>query len=300
MRDIQAEWMAAMRAGDWDRAWAVNDAVLAARDPDSRDDPRLPYHLRWVWDGRPFEQRDVLVRCYHGLGDTLQFARYLAPLRARAASVTLEAQPALVPLLQGLAGIDRLVPFAVAAPLPPAACDFEIMELAHALRLPPRAVPPAALRVEAATEPGDAIGLCWTGGDWDAERSVPAPLLEPLCHGRRIVSLQPGATPLPVINPNGCPGALHETAALVAGLGLVITIDTMIAHLAATLGRPTWLLLKRDADWRWMEGREDSPWYPSMRLFRQPRPGDWPSVIASVAAALREREASHGPVRAAG
>jgi hypothetical protein len=138
--DPVARWVAAMRRGDWRAAWAVNDAVLARRATPP-DDPRLPYHLRHVWDGRPFEGRDVLVRCYHGLGDTLQFLRYLASLRARAASVTLEAQPALLPLL----GDYQPVPFDVAAPSPPSACDIEIMELAHALRLPPDAVPPPYL-----------------------------------------------------------------------------------------------------------------------------------------------------------
>src|SRR3954454_12010069 len=80
-------WSEAMRAGDFDTAWAVSDRVLAERDPATRDDPRLPYHLRWVWDGRRFDDRDVLVRCYHGLGDTIQFCRYLAPLRARVRSL---------------------------------------------------------------------------------------------------------------------------------------------------------------------------------------------------------------------
>src|SRR5690242_16871168 len=99
--------MAAMRRGDFAAAWRINDAVLAARDPRGRDDPRLPYHLRWVWDGRSVWDRHVLVRCYHGLGDTLQFARYLPALRARARSVTLECQPPLLPLLASLPAVDR-------------------------------------------------------------------------------------------------------------------------------------------------------------------------------------------------
>ncbi len=96
-----ADWTAAMRRGDFTAAWRISDAVLATRDPATRDDPGLPYHLRWVWDGAPLDGRDVLVRCYHGLGDTIQFARYLAPLRARAARVTLEAPPELRALLAG-------------------------------------------------------------------------------------------------------------------------------------------------------------------------------------------------------
>lgn len=292
--------MAAMRCGDWDRAWAVNDVVLAGCHPAERDDPRLPYHLRWVWDGRPFDGRDVLVRCYHGLGDTLQFARYLAPLRTRAAFVTVEAQPALVPLLQDIPGVDRIVPFSLAAPLPPAACDIEIMELPHALRLPPEAVPPPPLRVAAAPGLANTTGLCWAGGDWDAARAIPPSLLHPLCRARRVMSLRIGKTDLPVINPDGCEVAIEDTASLIAGLGLVITIDSMVAHLAGTLGRPTWVLLKHDADWRWMAGRSDSPWYPTVRLFRQVRPAAWGPVLAAVLAAVAERDAAHPGLRAAG
>ena len=128
-----------MRAGAFGDAFAVSDEVLAARDPATRDDPAAPYHVRWVWDGRPFDGRRVLVRCYHGLGDTLQFARYLAPLRRRAAHVTLEVQAPLLTLLGGMPGVDALVGFDPARPLPPSECDIEIMELAHALRLAPDA-----------------------------------------------------------------------------------------------------------------------------------------------------------------
>src|SRR3954454_22907480 len=92
MRNLESEWLTAMRRGDYAAAWAINDAVLAARDAATRDDPRVPYHLRWVWDGRPYRQRDVLIRCYHGLGDTLHFARYLPALRPHVASLTVEAQ----------------------------------------------------------------------------------------------------------------------------------------------------------------------------------------------------------------
>ena len=95
-------WTAAMRRGDHRAAWDIMAAAHSARDPATRDDPNLPYHLRWVWDGRPFDGRRVLVRCYHGLGDTVQFARFLPHLRARAAEVTVEMQPRLLPLFAGL------------------------------------------------------------------------------------------------------------------------------------------------------------------------------------------------------
>ncbi len=293
MRDLQTDpqtkWMAAMRRGDEAAAWAVSDAVLAARDPATRDDPGMAYHLRWVWDGQPFDGRHVLVRCYHGLGDTLQFVRFLPALRARAASVTLEVQPALRGLLADAPGADQVIAFDMASPAPTSGCDIEIMELAHALRLPADAAPAPYLRVAAASAGG--VGLCWQAGGWDAARSVPlallAPALPPVLAVRELVCLQPEPAPgwLRVRNPQGCGAAIADTAALIAGLDLVVTVDTMVAHLAGALGVATWLLLKHDADWRWMRGRADSPWYPSMRLFRQPAPGDWAGVAAEVRAA---------------
>ena len=288
MRNVETEWIAAMRRGDYRSAWAINDAVLAARDPAGRDDPALPYHRRWVWDGRPFAGRHVLVRCYHGLGDTLQFARFLPALRPLVASLTVEAQPGLLPLLSRIPGCGRLIPFAPASPAPPSECDLEIMELAHALRLPPDAAPAPYLRAAPASSPERAIGLCWQAGGWDPARSVPAGLLQPLSRIRPIAALQPVGPdcPLPLLNPQGSPAAIEDTAALIAGLELVVTVDSMVAHLAGALGRPTMLLLRHDCDWRWMSDRRDSPWYPSMRLYRQAWPGDWAAVIGQVTADL--------------
>ena len=284
MRDFEADWVAAMRCGDYPAAWAINDAVLAAREPATRDDPALPYHLRWVWDGRRYAGRDVLVRCYHGLGDTLQYARYWPGLRRLARSLTVEVQPELLPLLAHAAGPDRLVPFILDAPHQSLDCDIEVMELAHALRLPPDASPAPYLAVPPAV--ADAcIGLCWQAGGWDADRSIPEAAFAALASLRPAVSLQQGATGLKVLNPDGT-GDILATARLIAGLDLVVTVDTMVAHLAGALGRPVWLLLKHEADWRW-GCNATTPWYPSMRLFRQTEPGDWAGVMAQVWAALR-------------
>ncbi len=296
MTDLNQAWVGAMRAGDHAAAFRINDLVLAGRDPAQRDDPSLPYHLRWVWDGTPFYGRQVLIRCYHGLGDTLQFARYLPLLRPFVASLTVEVQPALLSLLASIPSVDRLIPFRPDAPAPPAECDIEIMELAHALRLPPKAAPPTWLRITPVSARQGTLGLCWQAGDWDRERSLPEYLMAAFTDWP-CVTLQPEATDLRVLNTAGCPRDIAGTAGLIAALDLVITVDTMVAHLAGSLNRPTWLILKHDADWRWMERRADSPWYPSLRLYRQPRAGDWESVIKRITDDLLVFDLSRAPER---
>jgi hypothetical protein len=208
-------WVRAMRAGDHATAWALCERQAVLRPPEERDDPSLPYHQRWVWDLAELDGRDVLVRCYHGLGDTIQFLRFLPELRRRAASVTLEIQPRLIALLPPDCA-DRVVPFDPAHPLKPAERDVEIMELSFALRTPPGDCPPPYLGAVPAALPPGTIGLCCTSGDWDSERSVPPALLTPLLQGRPGVTLDAQATALPVLNPQGCPFDMAETAALVA------------------------------------------------------------------------------------
>jgi hypothetical protein len=289
MTGEKEEWVAAMRAGRYDEAWAMTRAFLATRDPARRDDPSLPYHLRWVWDGSDPSGRHVLVRCYHGLGDTLQFARFLPPLAERAASLTLEVQAKLAPLLSGIPGIDRIVPFDPARPLPPAECTLEITELDAALQIAPSTLAQPYLAPAWATQPSGNIGICYGTGDWDTSRSVPSELFASLSRKFQCVTLMAEPTTLEVLNPRGCPFDITATAALVAGAELVVTVDTMIAHLAGAMGRPTWLLLKAEPDWRWAPDRPGSAWYPSMRLYVQPRPGDWNTVLARVERDLAAR-----------
>jgi hypothetical protein len=139
---------------------------------------------------------------------------------------------------------------------------------------------------------GLAVGLAWRAGDWGGRRSAPVEALLPLGRipGVALHILQRG--PALATRPAGF-GIDHgaddvlEAAKRMRGLDLVISVDSMPAHLAAAIGRPTWLLLEREADWRWMEGREDSPWYPTLRILRQPAAGDWDGLAAQVAAELR-------------
>ena len=289
-----------MRRADLPAAWRLADAALAARDLARRDDPTLPYHRRWVWDGTAPKGREVLVRCYHGLGDTLQFVRFLPALRRNAARVTLEAQPELLPMLAGQPGIDRLLAFDPSRPAPPAACDVEIMELAHLLRVDAAALwsgaylaPPPAARPRAG-----AVGLCWRAGDWDPDRSVPLAALRAVCAGRPLVSLQRGAgaaeAGVGFVNPGDSSTDILATARLLASVDMVVTVDTMVAHLAGALGRPTLLLLKAEADWRWPAADGPSAWYPGTECLHQRAPGDWRAPLEGVCARLRQSEGSRG------
>lgn len=296
MTKLLQRWTAAMRAGEYEAAWDLAAEALATRDPATRNDPGQPYHKRWVWDGRSFQGKHVLVRCYRGLGDTLQFARYLPLLARRAASVTLEVQPRLRALLEQVPGIDRIIPFDPARPAPSSECDIEITELDFALRVPPTAVPAPYLRASGAVLPAGTVGLCHGSGEWDSQRSIPAELLAPLCRLAPCITLMPEPCGLAVLNPKGCPFDIGATAALVAACDLVITVDTMIAHLAGALGKPAWLLLKAEPDWRWTPHERTTVWYGSLRLYTQPGPGRWIDVAARVARdmAARGRVAAKG------
>jgi hypothetical protein len=321
LRNVAVSWAAAMRRGDYEEAWRQTDRIELPRRMREAAGAfvREPQHL--MWNGHAFRGREVVVRCDHGLGDTLQFFRFIPRLHALARKLTVLVQPPLVTLLAGCRDAGEIRD-GWAEPAPRADVEIEIMELAYAFRstletLPNRVpyLPISGIRQCAAALPALAdanafrVGLVWAGSDWDTSRSIPLDVLDPLSavKGARFYSLQQGAQadawrharfriePL-----SQHTAEIVTAAAAMLELDLVVTVDAMTAHLAGALGRPVWVLLKHEADWRWMGGRSDSPWYPTMRLFRQPHAGDWASVAQAVAAALAQAAASRSGVDYAG
>lgn len=285
-----------MRGGDFVAAWRISELEL--RRHSELASARLPRHLQAVWDGTSLRGKRVLVRCYHGLGDTLQFIRFIPALKAVAAEVLVWAQPSLLSLLSTVSGIDRLMPLNDGAPDCQYDVDVEIMELPFVFRTTLQSLPAAVpyLHVGAASlsDQGFKVGVVWRGGEWDSRRDVPFVVLAELAQlpGASFYVLQQITTAcehharFKRILPPDSDGL--TTARIMRALDLVISIDSMTAHLAGALAMPTWILLHKDADWRWMHDRDDSPWYPTMRLYRQRRAGDWAPVIARVKAELRE------------
>lgn len=286
------EWMRLARAGDLEAAWQVSDRILARSGV--ADGPEVPRHYQRIWNGTPLAGRRVLIHCYHGLGDTIQFARYIPLVQEIAREVTVRAQPALLPLLRTLPGCGRLVPLNDEPASGARDVDIEIMELSWAFRTTtatiPRRVPYLSAEPIELHGTSPRIGLIWRGGGWETRRSIPFRELAPLLDLDRpsFYALQLEVRPderhehLNMLDT----GTISSLARSIKALDLVITIDSMPAHLAGALGVPVWTLLCHEADWRWMEHREDSPWYPTMRLFRQPSAGDWRATIAKVRAAL--------------
>jgi hypothetical protein len=294
-------WIRAMQCGNFARAWEVSDAYLRARLAENVPLHTGPRHLQHIWDGSSLHDKRVLVRCYHGLGDTIQFIRFAAPLRKIAREVKVWAQPPLLPLLATAPGVDRVLPLHDGTPDVDFDCDLEIMELAHALRIDESlircAVPyvfAGKQRTPLPSRPRElAVGLVWRAGDWDDRRSIPTAFLSALSHvsGVRLFSLQCGpaaaeATRIPA--EDIASSDVERTAMTLRRLDLLISVDTFAAHLAGALGIHVWLLLHANCDWRWMQNRIDTPWYPTMRLFRQPSAGDWPVVIEQVIGALQQ------------
>ena len=282
-----------MRQGDFEAAWQISEKTLKTSLPND-----LPRHVQSVWRGSPLAGKRVLIRCYRGLGDTIQFIRYAPQVKRIASEVIASAPAELIPLLRTMPAIDRLLELDHEGSGWSFDVEVEVTELPYVFRTTLDSIPadvpyftikPVSIRPTAEL----AVGIVWEAGDWDPRRSIPAALLDRLADisGVRFFSFQrgrqTGGTPRFSMIDLRWRDILHE-AGMLLGIDLLVSVDTMPAHLAGALGVPVWLLVHADPDWRWMQDREDSPWYPSMRLFRQTHPGDWRPVVERVVAELRE------------
>ncbi|WP_306590691.1 tetratricopeptide repeat protein [Geothrix sp. 21YS21S-4] len=262
-----------------------------------------------AWKGESFAGKTLLVHWEQGLGDSLMFLRYLPLVKARGGIVLLVVQPQLLDLAATCEGVDLLRPYG--APHPDPDLHVFLMSLPHLLGADEATIPASVpyLRVPetvpnrialaerlTAAEGKLRVGLVWAGNPLhtkDAERSLPVEVLAPLAAlpGVAWFSLQTGREELPslpgIASLAPLLGTLADTAFALGELDLLITVDTAAAHLAGALGVPTFLLLPFCPDWRWLLDRDDSPWYPSLRLYRQAFPGEWEPVLQQVAAELQ-------------
>ncbi len=284
--------MAWLRKGDLARGFQEYEWRFRRRDCPPRRFSAPP------WEGGSFEGRTLLVHAEQGLGDAIQFLRYLPLAERLGGRVLFECRPRLRPLVPERWLAQPGESFDLHAPL------MSLPRLlGTTLETIPAEVPYLAVdagllerwRRKLAGAAGRKVGLVWAGNpdhSQDRKRSIPPELLAGLgaVQGVTFFSLQRGWRPpaagLEIHPLEEEEGLITDTAAAILNLDLVISVDTMVAHLAGALGRPVWVLLAFAADWRWMLDREDSPWYPTMRLFRQRRPGEWREVIARVAEAL--------------
>jgi tetratricopeptide (TPR) repeat protein len=268
-----------------------------------------------LWDGRPLTGKTILVHAEQGLGDTIQFVRYVPVVKERGATVILECQQALLPLF-AVFPVDQLIgrgtelpTFDIHAPLMslPRIFSTRLENIPH--KIPYLSAAPQLVqrwREELQQLAGFRIGIGWQGSlEYHRDRQRSFKLDHFAAVGRlpgvTLISLQKGAGAdqlglarefVSVVDLAGkldeASGPFMDTAAIMKNLDLVITSDSSIAHLAGALGVPVWLALSYIPDWRWLLERSDSPWYPTMRLFRQKSPGDWTGVFEEIGAALRE------------
>lgn len=282
----------------------------------TREFPPCPFRQP-VWDGSDLTGRTMLLHAEQGLGDTIQFIRYAAIVAQRGGRIVLTCHQPLMRLLSTVPGIDEQVPLGYPTP------NFDVY--APLMSLPgivgttletvpasiPYLTPPSdthlCLDLQGQSHtPRLKVGLVWSGGHLykkNQSRSCPLKHFQPLLQLPDIAyySLQKGIAQTGLaelgwdaqVQELGSQlNDLADTAAAIAQLDLVITVDTSIAHLAGALGKPVWVLLTYLPDWRWMLHREDTPWYPTMRLFRQTEPDDWQGVLDQVSQALIQHSSS--------
>jgi tetratricopeptide (TPR) repeat protein len=291
----------------FDEGWRKYDTRLAL--------PELgKYRNRFPgprWDGEAMAGKTILLYPEQGLGDALHFARYAAILAARGARCVIRCPDSLAPLLATVPGVSEVV--SEGQPLPHYDVHAPLLSLPRLLRTTAASIPASVPYITVQESKREAAraklvrssapwraGLVWSGNPThgnDRNRSIALEALLPLFavkdigwfslqHGERAaqIATTPGAKALVPLEPDS---TLSDTAALVAELDLIISVDTAIVHLAGALAKPVWILLPFAPDWRWQLDRSDSPWYPTARLFRQPRARDWSAVVSNVVAELR-------------
>ncbi len=279
-----------------------------------------PTYQQPLWDGSPLDGKTILLHAEQGLGDTVQFLRFVPLVKDRGGRVIVASQKPLLPLLSACPWIDRLV--AQGETLPEFDVQAPLMSLPRILgttlatlpaQVPYLSADPGLVqqwRKELAAYPGFRIGIAWQGNPQnpaDRHRSFPLDRLAPLAGlpGVQLFSLQKGlgteqidqrAGRFPLVELGSrldeASGPFMDTAAVMMNLDLVISACTSTAHLAGALAVPVWIALKFAPEWRWLYNREDSPWYPTVRLFRQPQPGDWAGAFDRMVAALKDRLAA--------
>lgn len=295
--------------GDYENGWPEYEWRFRRRQASNV----YPHPLKGPrWDGRPYPGARLLVHGEQGLGDVIQFARFLPRAKALGGTLLLEAQAPLIPFLSTMTCVDRIVPF---SPKHPPAVPYDLHISLQSLprlfgttlsRLPANVPYLHADPAKAAhwrqrlAGPGPCVGLVWSCSDMSSYRESHLEFMRPLLAIPEVrwFSLQkgPGAGQLAALPQDLELGRLGEalgdfgdTAAVVAGLDLLITVDTAVAHVAGAMNVPVWVLLPFAGDWRWLLHPSQTPWYPSARLFRQTRPGDWDGVVSRVRAALLGR-----------
>lgn len=310
-----AEWnlgIAALLSGDFRAGWAGYERRFDVKGAT----PRRAFHQP-LWSGESLEGKTLLLHAEQGLGDTIQFIRYAPEFARRGARVLVECQAALLSLLRGMAGVAEWFAAPIADParggpqpvdhLPLTDYQIPFLSAPYLAETNLDSIPSPGCYLKASATacrrweewlgPPDGVlrvGLVWAGNPNhknDRNRSLPTRFLAELggATGIEWISLQKGqSTPDSLSMRDAAPALtdFSDTAGLIANLDLVVSVDTSVAHLAGALGKPVWVLLPYAPDWRWMLEREDSPWYESMRLFRQNEPGAWPEVLQNVLRAL--------------
>ena len=297
---LHERWTAWMLLGDFERAWQETDRIEGQRRRG------VPVEGQLIWNGADFEAKAVLLRSLHGLGDAIQFIRYARLLKAHCRRLLFKGKPILLPLMQTVGPVDEALP--VSAPDPPFDVEMECTELPYVFRTTLPTIPCDMPYIRVSGKDGlpcaergaMRVGLVWASGPWNPSRSIALAALSPLRTVPHVAfySLQWGPAwleaqrahhGLPMHNVAvPIPEDLLYTAHTIHHLDLVITVDTMVAHLAGAMGKPVWILLPYDCDWRWLTGTDTSPWYPTVKLFRQVQRGDWSHPVSRVTEALQQ------------